>query len=352
MTHTPREKILYTFNQFYTDFIKDLKTINSIKPLIQKNYKIIDKMSDEFIEYYWNNIKERINDIISLPNDILIQNESFLEIYLVKDVNVKKILDSLQDKDNFMLCNYLYILTIFANIYQSCPTEDDKSNQWIKLCESVIVTLGKIQKNMRSNNAQPCTNVSDGIEEILDDDIRTLLEKIIENLRSRQTTHNKRDDTRETKIPENMFGDSKIMKLAKEISDNINTDSLNIKEPGDVLKMLDFSDKNNVLGDIIKKVGSSVGEKINNGELNKEDLIGEAMTMMSALNTNNGASGSGGGLGGLGDLAGMMSNPMISEMMKNMKRGNVQTRNTGRSDTTRDRLKKKLDEKKKLISRK
>ena len=103
------------------------------------------------------------------------------------------------------------------------------------------------------------------------------------------------------------------------------------------MKLMDFSGDNNVMGNIIKKVSSKISDKINSGDLKQDDLLGEAMNMMSMM-------GGKGGMGGLGD---MLNNPMIAELMKSMKKGKpMQTRQDVVSKASaRDRLRKKLDEK-------
>jgi hypothetical protein len=102
-------------------------------------------------------------------------------------------------------------------------------------------------------------------------------------------------------------------------------------------------------------------DKISKGELNQEDLMGEAMSMMGMLNSGKGGAGGladmlkgMGGLGGLGGLGDIMNNPMFTEMMKMAKKGKTQTKNSNgqRSSknggpSTRDRLRKKLEDRKK-----
>ena len=142
-----------------------------------------------------------------------------------------------------------------------------------------------------------------------------------------------------------IFGESaknsKIANLAKEISEEIDVSSIKIEKPEDIMKMMDFSSSNNVMGDIIKKVSSKITDKIQNGDLNQQDLLSEAMGMMSMM----GGKG-GGAFGGLGD---MLNNPMVAEFMKSMKKGKPMNTRTDlvNLSSTRDRLRRKLDEKNK-----
>lgn len=98
---------------------------------------------------------------------------------------------------------------------------------------------------------------------------------------------------------------SKIGKIAKEISDEI--DISGIKKPED---MLNFSDpKNNVIGDIVNKVGSKIHSKLSNGELKQEDLLSEAFGLLNSF---------GGKIPGGGNLSDILNNPMMKNMMSNM----------------------------------
>jgi hypothetical protein len=183
---------------------------------------------------------------------------------------------------------------------------------------------------------------------------------------------------------------SKICNLAQEISNDIDVSKINIESPDDIMKLLDFSSSNNIMGDIIKKVSSKMHEKISKGELKQEDLFGEAVSMMGKMSTGatggskaggggggaadpfaglasmmsglSGAGGAGGlasmmsglsgaGGGGTPDIAsmmgGLMNNPMMAEMLKAAKKGKVATNTEAlKGASSRDRLRKKLEERK------
>lgn len=134
---------------------------------------------------------------------------------------------------------------------------------------------------------------------------------------------------------------SKIGKIAKEISDEIDISS--IKNPEDVLNFAD--PKNNVIGDIVSKVGSKIHNKLSNGELNQEDLLSEAFGLLNSF---------GGKIPGGANLSDILNNPMMKNMMSNMTnqfakgsnaRASVNTSKL-RSVSARDRLRTKLNKKK------
>ena len=78
-------------------------------------------------------------------------------------------------------------------------------------------------------------------------------------------------------------------------------------------------------------------EKISSGDIKHEDLLSEAMSMMSLMNK-----------GGAAGLGGLFNNPMMNEMMKNMKKGKVGAKtDVLRRESARDKLRKKLEERRK-----
>lgn len=329
-----KERILYTFNKFYSNLIKDLKELNpDLRHVIKKNYKVIDKMSSEYCDFF---IREfPVNDD---PNS-----------HILKDITVQQVIDVLKgDHETNIFWNYFYILSVISLLYK-IPDEDEK--QLETLFKDVLNILNLIQKNENANEA---------INEILDDDIRSLLLKI-------NIVKEVPKDTKDEAFS-NMFGEmsnSKICNLAKEISKDIDVSNIKVDNPEDLFKMMDFSGSNNVLGDIIKKVSTKIHDQISTGELKQEDLFGEAMSMMGMMGKG-GAGGSmanmanmmgnmmgkGGGGGGMADMASMMgnmmNNPMMSEMMKMAKKGKTQMKTDAVKKTdVRERLRLKLEDRRK-----
>ena len=72
--------------------------------------------------------------------------------------------------------------------------------------------------------------------------------------------------------------DSKIGKLAQEISANIDVSQLNGTNMNNINDL--FSGENNAMASIIQQVSSVMSQKMQNGEINQEELMGEAMSMM------------------------------------------------------------------------
>ena len=148
---------------------------------------------------------------------------------------------------------------------------------------SVINILEKINKK---------TDVTNELSEIMDDDIKQILMNI-NKVKYTIKMEGGIDD---------IIGDSKIGNLAKEISDSINLDDLNIDNPNDLLdpSKLFNSENGNVLGNLVQQVGTSITDKLSSGEIKQDELISDAFNLMNKMQN------------------GTANNPILSDMFSNM----------------------------------
>jgi hypothetical protein len=354
------QKICYMFNKFFSSFVKELKNLDeSLKVIIKKHYKVIDKSSEEYYDLFWNNLKEHVQ--VFIDEQDLTNNEAIKNIEIIQGITIGTVVDVLKDKENNLqtFWNYVNILIIFAYLYTEIKhtnVDADADKQEHKPSVGIYLLFVKVVKilSMIQKSEDPSVELAD----IIDDDIKSLVSKIkVFDVVDAVDDDIKIDESAHT-MPEFLesIENSKIANIAKEISKDIDISNLNINGPEDIAKLMDFSGSNNFLGNIVSKVSSKLTEKISSGEINQDDLLSEAMSMMGMLN-GGGAGGAGGiadMLKNMGGLGGMMNNPMMSEMMKMAKKGKVATKNTNGSrrnhGSTRDRLRKKLEEKKQKSS--
>jgi len=119
----------------------------------------------------------------------------------------------------------------------------------------------------------------------------------------------------QTPLDEKFLENSKLAKLAKEISDEINPNEIldlegDIKDmdnPMNLFQSLLSGDKDKGVGKLMTTVCDKLKNKMESGEVNQEDLLSEATTLLQTM----GGLG-GGGKGGTPDLSSMMS------MMQNL----------------------------------
>ena len=109
------------------------------------------------------------------------------------------------------------------------------------------------------------------LEEIYDDDVKHILYEIYMN---RISLKNKVecDDEVPPSLDMEFISNTKIGSLAKQISDEIDINALNITNPNDLLNPDMFNpNSENPLGNIIKKVSDSIHSKIETGDINQEE---------------------------------------------------------------------------------
>lgn len=287
---TIHKKVAYAFNKFYLNFLNDLKSYDDdFKKHVKSKFKVFDKTSVSHIQTFREELSKADDDIEMVPG-----------------LTLQTILDNIEDSENTAIVkSYLYIFKILGSLYDD--TDD-------LVLEKILDIIRKIKEG---------ADVSAEIDEVVDDDLRTNLALLQISL---STDDNKAniDDTMK------MFENSMIGSIAKEISEEINVNDLNIKDPSDLLNMKNLgSEHGNVLGNIVSKVSTKIQSKITEGKINQSDLISEAMGMIGMLNSSMGAGG--------------LNNPMFAEVLKSF--GNMPT---AQGNDTRTRLKKKLEDRQKM----
>ena len=309
-------KICYVFNKIFLSLIKEVKSKNDeIKHTLKQHYKIFDKQSSEYIVFFVNNINDNINRVLFSGDDILdnveVLNMLIFENITINDLVIKVIKDNEHDRNT--LKYYVYLLMLLSYIYK---LEIDTEKKKI-LLETVLNIISVFD----TENVEK-SDVEGLMEDIIDDDIKTVLWKIYDNKEYLKNVVSNEDIEGVEGLPNlDFMKNTKIGNLAKEISETIDVSKLNIENPEELLNVENIFNgggSNNVIGDIIKTVGDQISSKIQNGELNQEELMTEALGMMGNLN-----------MGG--------ENDMMSQMM-NMMNAN--------QNPTRRRLQKKLQNRK------
>lgn len=328
------------FNRIYLNLMKEIKNKDvDIKAKLKQTYKVFDKKSEEYVSRLSLCMDDKISGALFGDDDIIDNVEILnLEIFVgvpVCDVMKKVVEDNDESKNSFKY--YMYILMVLTYIYKMDEMDDEKKN--ILLQKTVHIINSVDTKSIKDES-----ELETYMEDILDDDIRKLLVKMY-NDRSHVKESVMKIETNDLGPGLDFLNNTKIGELAKEISNSIDTEKLNMSNPEDLMNMGNlFSGSNNMLGDIIQTVGTKITQKIQNGEINQEELMGEAMNMMGSLNTAGHGDmmsqmmGMMGGMGGMANMMGAMGG------MGGMT--NVSDSGTSGGNKTRERLQKKLANKK------
>ena len=111
-----------------------------------------------------------------------------------------------------------------------------------------------------------------------------------------------------------MFDNGIIGNIAKELTDELNLDDVDIGNPSNINEAFKnmMGGGNNNFFNLVTKVGEKIQSKVKNGEVNQGDLLSEAQKMMTGLKDPN----------------------SMADILRNQKNS---------SNPTRDRLRKKLE---------
>ena len=121
-------------------------------------------------------------------------------------------------------------------------------------------------------------DTQDIVDEVFDDDYRMLMSYVADNRIEEES------EPIDAPFNMGMINDTKIGKLAQEISSQIDMSKLNtdgISNMNDI-----FSGENNAMSSIIQQVSSVMSDKMQSGELNQEELMSEAFAMMGNMKNN------------------------------------------------------------------
>jgi hypothetical protein len=321
------------------------KNYPSQETTIKQHYKISENMTVEDIEKHLESFVKNCQgkgDDISSKNEIIFSKESVL----LDNIDFHSIWndESLTELQKENIWKYLHSLYLHA--YESQKEKDVKS------------ILRELKKLSKSNNE-------------LTEEERTFLniiecltiEKKVSN--SKQEDSDEEDETSEGpdiknikdtfESMQNELFHGQIGTLAKEIASELDINKLNLDNPVDLLKSvmsgnLDTENDKSGLSTLVKNISDKVQNKLATGELDEGKLYEEAKLVMNKFSKMAGGTGN----KNINKMASMFSNIMkkaedggdmneadIMQMAKSM-----MPRNLSGLMTRKDRLKKKLEEKK------
>ena len=270
-------KTLILFKSFISDICK---VFPEHKECIDTNYSDILESTEitieenEIIIEFLKNIDENSNGISNKSIDIFTE-----ELFLIKDISMKAIWYSdISDKTKENIWKYLQGFCVI-NISRN---SNDKINEVLKSIES----------NEKVTDKQTVKEINK-------------IKKINENLKNSNTEEEKNDDKKKQNDIEDLVDNTSIGNLAKEITENMGFKDGAEPDISDLMK------PENMMN-MFQTINTTLNDKINNKELDMNNLFGEASGLM---NNNDMMKGMMGMISGMTNNDENSDGPDLSSMM-------------------------------------
>lgn len=273
------QRTTFAFNKVLADFIVSAKTQSpDLKNILRKHYRVIDNTCMDELKRWDACLDESTRTSIvtcSDPKDLYTAIGS-LEVF--RDCTLATLSTLLPETYHATLFTNLYTLTLITLVFRDSVSLEDGDDD-DRVLEKVLGAVAVSQ----SSSADDAT-----MAEILDDDYRAIIQHICDLSTSSSSCAPVDDADKDVNdIDLAKIMDSKIGKLAAEISKDIDPSSLDMANPMDMLNMSKLADGTSPLGEIISKVGGTIQGKLASGELNQGELIAEAVNMLKMFDKNN-----------------------------------------------------------------
>ena len=300
------------FNSNLKRFVLDIiKIFPNLEEELREYYGIIlneeSSNEDKFIKRYMRKLGDK-KEVISQKN-----NDLFAEsIHILKGVDFKELMSDEKITDSIRDTIWDYIQTLFV-IGETIVSD---SNSIQKLVENF--------KKMREADGDMASLVEGSIEE-QDEQVLEMLKNLSEKTKESGSS---------PELNEELINNGLIGNLAKELAEDINLDEFNLnidensENVNDVFSNLISGDNPMKFMNLIQNVGQKIQTKLSDGGLDQSKLVDEAQQMMGMLGNNN---------------------PLFENLLGKAKQSAQEqpSQNTNYNNPTRDRLRKKLEQRKK-----
>lgn len=280
--------------------------------------------------------KKTIEDKIGVPIDV--DNTTIVSTFYD---NCVQLYDKLYNKDISLLDDILFPNLMLSEIINTENIDETTmDNIWKNIQTLYLYSFSySNNKSLKSLFKENSENIDDISKKTLD-----ILNSIKKDSKKNVDTETG-ESTDGLPNMDGLFG-GVIGDLANEIAGEIKTSEINLDNPENLLKDLfsgKISDSNSGIGGLIKNIASKVQKKLSDGNLNEEDLLGDAQNIMGGFD---------------GDLlnnlmSGMMANNNMDSLFKKPNTQTVQVSdNNIKLKERRKKLREKLEKKKELLKNK
>ena len=136
-----QNKIVYIFNKFLINFLKEIKKENYFKVAIKKNYRVIDKNSDKYIKTFKKKF-DKFNELLcteSLEVNNLLENEEFINLNILKNINIGRLFNVFKtDEDRNTVLSYILTLKLLSMFYSETIRIHEKLMKLVNSNEKIL----------------------------------------------------------------------------------------------------------------------------------------------------------------------------------------------------------------------
>lgn len=322
MSTTVSTKVIFPFNSYLVDTLLIVKTLGDLRTAVKQNYISVDKSAESHVIFGSSNLP--ISSLATENIDtgkfgtVIVADTSVGEesdVKDVKDVNdhpfikgvtVGRILGAAEGKKKRRLIRLLFTMSALAALAKvDAGALGDKEVD--ALIELII--------NVHAIGEWSGTSVPPPTNEELVRKINAVESAEVRGILANLLRYSMVDDLSEKETSDKDLGlgsggidpavdmfskiqGSKIGMIAKEVAEEVDFSSFDPSKPQEWLDIANLADPKTMLGGIVSKLGSKITEKMKNGELRQEDILSDAMGLISTM----GISGQGGGADVVGGL--------------------------------------------------
>lgn len=298
---------LEKFNFYLVNFLTELNTVfPEYNEVFVKNYSDIfpqteenkSNNTDKYVKEYMTSVKDYYKEVAK-KDDSIFKGDKEINFLLGLDFRNLWIKD-INEKTRESIWKYLQTLYVIG---KKVVGEDDEINELLNKFTSQTgdATQEEMMKNIKNETDE--------------------MMKMFQNL---STVEQDPDSETSENDMKSLFEGGVISDIAKELTEELNLDNLNdlnMGEPKNINEafsnLMGGGNGNKGFFDLVTKVGQKIQNKVESGQVNQNDLMSEAQKMMGGLKDPN----------------------KMANIMKNRQQQN--------GGATRDRLRKKLEERNK-----
>lgn len=271
-----RERLVFAFNTFYSDFLSDVtKADEVIKKRLKKHYRVLNRKSDQYlIDFHGSAVS---NGTLEHVFDDFGDSAEVGELLVARGLKYKD-LPGDQLAHVRMLCAVSWL---FAELCDASEAQDndDSVTAINELFEKFMEGVAAVQLGKSWGGSIDC---------VLDEDAKRIFRNTLTTLTisgSEAASDDREPDQLTDEDRDAMTNAFEMMKCSKlggivqEISQSIDKNQLKEAVQNGGLG----GDNMDMMGDLFKQVSGAITSKLQSGEISNDDLIAETMSLMGSV---------------------------------------------------------------------